>query len=117
MTKPLLKGVLKTWKEDRGFGFISPEHGGRDLFIHISALGQTARRPKPGDIVHYQVNRDRQGKLRAVNARIEGSGVIETHQGPVKGSKAGFKRMAIGTAFVLGLAAAVIYYLKSQNLI
>jgi cold shock protein len=73
MTKPLLTGVLKTWKEDRGFGFITPDNGGRDVFIHISSLEETSRRPIPGDIIHYQVTRDRQGKFRAINASIEGS--------------------------------------------
>ena len=72
MTKPLLKGVLKTWKEDRGFGFITPDNAGRDVFLHISAIGETGRRPVPGDIIHYQVARDKQGKFRAVNASIEG---------------------------------------------
>jgi cold shock protein len=72
MTKPLLRGVLKTWKEDRGFGFITPDNAGRDVFIHISALGQAERRPVPGDIVHYQVARDKHGKFRAINASIEG---------------------------------------------
>ena len=68
----MVKGVLKTWKEDRGFGFISPDNGSRDVFIHISALGETSRRPIPGDIVHYQLVRDRNGKYRAINASIEG---------------------------------------------
>lgn len=72
MTKPLLTGVLKTWKEDRGFGFISPHNGSRDVFIHISAIGESSRRPVPGDIIHYQLVRDRNGKFRAINASIEG---------------------------------------------
>jgi cold shock protein len=70
MTKPLLRGVLKTWKEDRGFGFITPDNGGRDIFIHISAIGQALRRPEPGDIIPYHIAKDRSSKLRAVNASI-----------------------------------------------
>ncbi|MEI7994127.1 MAG: cold shock domain-containing protein, partial [Methylococcaceae bacterium] len=34
MTRRVIKGVLKTWKEDRGFGFIKPDDGGKDIFIH-----------------------------------------------------------------------------------
>ncbi len=72
MTKPLLRGVLKTWKEDRGFGFITPDNGGRDVFIHISAIvEETGRRPEPGDILLYQIVRDKHGKFRAINASIE----------------------------------------------
>mgnify|MGYP003456895740 CR=1 FL=1 len=115
MTKPVLKGTLKTWKEDRGFGFISPESGGRDLFIHISALGQTTHRPRPGDIVHYQVNRDRQGKLRAVNARIETGDVhLDSQQFP-KAERSGNKWLTVAAIGLLALTGAVIYYLKSQN--
>lgn len=72
MSKALNKGVLKTWKDDRGFGFIQPENGDKDIFIHISALRGMARRPVRGDVLHYEVSADAGGKYKAVNARIEG---------------------------------------------
>ncbi|MDJ1170725.1 cold shock domain-containing protein [Roseofilum sp. BLCC_M154] len=35
--KPTLhKGQLATWKDDRGFGFIQPDNGGKEVFLHIS---------------------------------------------------------------------------------
>ena len=52
MTKKMVKGVLKTWKEDRGFGFIKPDDGGKDIFIHISALNGVSRRPTTGDVIY-----------------------------------------------------------------
>lgn len=73
----MIKGVLKTWKEDRGFGFISPDDGGKDIFIHISALKGTSRRPLTGDVIHYQVAKDNRGKFKAVNAYIEGVEILE----------------------------------------
>lgn len=117
MPKPLLKGVLKTWKEDRGFGFISPEHGGRDLFIHISALVDAPRRPQPGDVVHYQITRDRQGKLRAINAHIEG--MAPTGSSKVSGNGAasrGWLKTSIAAVILLAVAIG-IYVLKTQNLL
>lgn len=72
MGKILNKGVLKTWKDDRGFGFIQPDNGDKDIFIHISALKGMARRPVRGDILHYEVGADAGGKFKAINARIEG---------------------------------------------
>lgn len=119
MTKPLLKGVLKTWKEDRGFGFITPDHGGKDLFIHISALGQPERRPTAGDIIHYHVARDKHGKLRAVNAQIDGvKAQFQPRRDTSQVDNAGFgwgKVLLISMAFmVLGV---VLFYLKSKQVL
>lgn len=66
------KGFLKTWKDDRGFGFIKPEDGSEDIFIHISSLKGFVRRPYRGDTIYYQVEHSDDGKSKAVNARIEG---------------------------------------------
>jgi len=66
------KGVLKTWKDDRGFGFIKPDDGSDDIFIHISALKGFVRRPYRGDVIFYEVEQSEDGKSKAVNARIEG---------------------------------------------
>lgn len=114
MTKPLLKGVLKTWKEDRGFGFIAPDDGGRDVFIHISAIGQVSRRPVPGDIIHYQVARDKHGKFRAINASIEG--VSAENKSAHKG-KSGFNWLMAAAIGLLIIAGAVFLYLRSAGLI
>lgn len=71
--KPVfLKGKLTTWKDDRGFGFIKPAHGSKEIFLHISALKGTARRPKVGDIIIYQLTTEVNGKISAANASIEG---------------------------------------------
>ena len=77
----MVKGVLKTWKEDRGFGFIKPDDGGKDIFIHISALKGVSRRPITGDVIHYQVAKDNRGKYKAINAQIEGVKVMEDRTG------------------------------------
>ena len=66
------KGKLVRWLDNKGFGFIKPEHGKDDIFIHISALKGMARKPEVGDIIHYEISLDPNGKTRAVNARIEG---------------------------------------------
>lgn len=72
MAKTVYKGVLKTWKDDRGFGFIQPDNGDKDIFVHISSLKGMARRPYRGDILHYQVAQDEKGKFKAIDVRIEG---------------------------------------------
>ncbi len=76
MTNTVYKGVLKTWKDDRGFGFIQPDNGDKDIFVHISSLKGMARRPSRGDVLFYEVVKDADGKLKAVNVRIEGVEVV-----------------------------------------
>jgi uncharacterized repeat protein (TIGR01451 family) len=65
------KGRLTVWKDERGFGFIKPSDGGRDVFLHISALKKANRRPKVGDVIQYQLTVDNNGKVCASNAVIE----------------------------------------------
>jgi cold shock CspA family protein len=118
MTKPLMKGVLKTWKEDRGFGFITPENGGRDVFIHISAIGEVARRPVPGDVIHYQITRDKHGKFRAINAYIEGLATQNRGQGRNANYKSSSLKLVLLTILALTLLAiAVFWYLQQGGFI
>lgn len=65
-------GKLVRWIDDKGFGFIKPASGGNDVFIHISALRGMSRPPVIGDTIHYQTEFDANGKIRAIQASIEG---------------------------------------------
>jgi cold shock CspA family protein len=106
MTKTMIKGVLKTWKEDRGFGFISPDDGGKDIFIHISALKGTSRRPVTGDVIYYQSTRDNRGKYKAINAYIEGVEILEDKTAGFFNTKKGI--MLIALALLVVVAAVVV---------
>jgi len=74
------KGKLKRWNDDKGFGFITSDNG-KDIFIHISALKRMERRPKVGDVITYQVDKDNNGKEKAVNAKIEGVSEVRARPG------------------------------------
>jgi cold shock CspA family protein len=99
MTNTENKGFLKTWKDDRGFGFIKPEDGSDDIFIHISALTGSTRRPHRGDTVFYQVEHSDDGKSKAVKVHIEG---VET----VSNNESISKKWLWITAALLGLVSA-----------
>lgn len=54
MNPTLKRGQLTAWKDERGFGFIQPAGGGQDVFLHISALKTSTRRPQVGDTIYYR---------------------------------------------------------------
>ena len=66
-------GAIAAWKDDRGFGFIRTESNNTedDVFIHISSLNNMSRRPRVGDVIHYDLIEEN-GKIKASNAIIEG---------------------------------------------
>jgi len=110
MTKSVNKGVLKTWKDDRGFGFIQPDDGDKDIFIHISALRGMARRPVRGDVLYYDVGTDAGGKFKAINARIEG---VEYVAPTAKLAKKWLWLIAAALGLVSAAVAAYSYFLSS----
>lgn len=61
-------GTVKWFNATKGYGFIAPEDGSKDVFVHISAverspLGQL----REGDKVSFELERGQQGKLSAIN--------------------------------------------------
>ena len=66
------KGQLKSWIDNKGFGFIEASELKQDTFIHISSLKEMSRKPKVGDFIYFEVEQQSNGKTRAVNCRIEG---------------------------------------------
>jgi cold shock CspA family protein len=69
-----LTGTLRSWKDDRGFGFIAPTHGGAELFVHISALPRDGSRPAVGEKLTYELGRGKNGQPQAVNVQREAIG-------------------------------------------
>lgn len=66
-----MQGTIRAWISARGFGFVTPSHGGEDAFLHANEVDDGLE-PAPGDIVEYDEEPDRKypDKLRAVSARI-----------------------------------------------
>ncbi|MEH1794393.1 MULTISPECIES: DUF1294 domain-containing protein [unclassified Nostoc] len=71
MEPTLHKGQLIRWNDDRGFGFIQPDDGSQEVFLHITALKDVNCRPQIGDFICYQLTASKDGKVRAYNASIE----------------------------------------------
>ncbi len=65
-------GNVKFFNTQRGFGFISPEGGGKDVFVHISALERSGiGNLSDGQKVSFDLERDRQGRDAAINLKVE----------------------------------------------
>ena len=61
-------GTVKFFNTDRGYGFIQPEDGGKDSFVHISAVQASGMQTLDQDQrVSYDVETGRDGKASAVN--------------------------------------------------
>ncbi len=60
------EGTIKFFNETKGFGFIKPNDGSADIFVHVSGLTGEVRE---GDKVSYEVQNGKKG-LNAVNVRV-----------------------------------------------
>ena len=64
-------GAVVTYFEAKGFGFLRPDDGGRDIFFHVSRLVEgLATDLRPGTRVLYELGMDRTGKMAASSVRI-----------------------------------------------
>lgn len=64
-------GSIMTYFEEKGFGFLRPDSGGKDIFFHISRLHQgDATALVPGAKVAYDLGMDRNGKIAASSVRL-----------------------------------------------
>ena len=66
-----MKGTVKFFNQDKGFGFITPDGGAKDVFVHISALQASGMQTlRDGQQVTFDTEPDRMGKgPKAVNLR------------------------------------------------
>ncbi|MEN3749503.1 cold-shock protein [Sphingomonas sp. HF-S3] len=65
-------GTVKFFNIDKGYGFISPEGGGNDSFVHISAVERAGMSTlQQNQRVSYEIEADQRGKSSAVNLQAQ----------------------------------------------
>ena len=65
-------GTVKFFNHDRGYGFIEPEDGGKDVFVHATAVERAGIPPlNDGQKISYEIETDeRSGKSAAANLQL-----------------------------------------------
>lgn len=65
-------GTVKWFNPTKGFGFIQPEDGSKDVFVHISAVERSGLgNLREGQRISFELERGQQGKVSAVNLKAE----------------------------------------------
>lgn len=78
------QGRITQWKDEQGYGFITPNGGGEPIFLHIKAFAGRVPRPLGDEIVTYEVSTDTKGRPRASAVQfVRGTGrkAAATRQG------------------------------------
>ena len=63
------KGKISSWNDEKGFGFIAPSDGGRQIFVHIKDFRNSNRRPEINELVTFALSTDKQGRPCAAMQR------------------------------------------------
>lgn len=67
----MANGTVKWFNSEKGFGFIAPEAGGQDVFVHISAVERAGiSRLNDGQAVTYDLEKGRDGRSSATNLQL-----------------------------------------------
>jgi cold shock protein len=65
-------GTVKWFNAQKGYGFIQPDDGSKDVFVHVTALERAGLRGlNEGQKVSYDLERGQQGKVSAVNLKVD----------------------------------------------
>lgn len=79
------QGRITTWKDDKGFGFITPKGGGEQVFVHISAFSSRQRRPEGNEFVTYELTVDGKGRSQAKAVAFVGERAKSRTSSPGRG--------------------------------
>lgn len=107
---PRYQGKISSWKDEQGFGFISPNGGGSPVFVHISAFAGRGTRPVLGDIVTYHLGANDRGPCAQQVAYVRGQAAPPSAPG-------GRMLALLVAAGFLGFAAACVFTRRLPSIV
>lgn len=99
------QGKITNWKDDKGFGFVTPNGGGSRVFIHIKSFSNRQRRPIGNEMVTYELTSDAQGRPQGVNIAFVGD--RPSSPPPMAAPGPGIVALSFAFAFLAFVAVAV----------
>ena len=97
------QGKITIWKDDKGFGFITPNVGGNQVFVHINSFANRQRRPDGNEIVTYELKTDAKGRTQAVSVAFSDDRVPSTSSSVLSNSL-----LILATAFLCFVAGSTL---------
>jgi cold shock CspA family protein len=96
------QGKITTWKDEKGFGFVTMNATGEKAFVHIKSFSSRSKRPVVGDKITYELKMDENNRMRAENIRFVGE---------LTASAKSSKSVLFGSAFLNKLLFAALVLL------
>ena len=108
------RGKITSWNDDKGFGFITPIPGGKQVFVHIKAFKKQNRRPEINRLVTYTLSTDKQGRACAATAAMAAALGHEKDKTRFNGLSfllAGSFLFIVATCTLLGKIPIIVFFL------
>jgi uncharacterized membrane protein YsdA (DUF1294 family)/cold shock CspA family protein len=102
------QGKITKWKDEQGFGFITPRGGGEQVFVHIKAFSSRHQRPIGNEIVTYEVTSDDKGRKRAERVAFIGDKSIPTQGGAISFAVSALFLMFVAVSVFVGRLSFVV---------
>lgn len=101
-----LKGRVREWRDDKGFGFIEPMLPGPTVFVHIKSFRRAGRRPQVGDLLIYELGQDANGRARAERVEFSLAANPPAHARPQSKRRPWAIPLAVSALSAIGAASA-----------
>ena len=98
------KGKITHWNQEKGYGFITPSAGAKQVFVHISAFHGRAIQPEVNQLVEFSLSTDRQGRPCAVQVSKVGARM------PAQSKRKGRLSYKLGAAAFLGIVVITVLF-------